>query len=351
MEPIKFSDFQIIPIIDSICRLEISDEEYFSSKYSHCVSNSRLSLINPRQDGSFKKYQHPPRFETSSLKIGSAVHQLLLQPAEFELLPKMDRPTAKLGDVCDEIIKNRNKGLKIYDSIIEASKKIEYYISTIDKKIPFIIEKGLKYYLKANQLCNKTNEVTEIILSDKDHDTVTHCLNSCHNNVQLMNKLHPTDLFGDTIESHNEDAMFMDYLVTYKDKHVKLRFKLKIDNWTIDVENKTITLNDLKTTSKPTAWFMNPEYGSMSKFCYNRQMAVYGDILWAYCVKQYGANKNTGWTLNVNMLVVQTASPYTSQCFSVNKKQLETGRTEFEQLLKRVAYCQLFGYKNEIDFI
>lgn len=71
MESIKFSDFKIIPITSSVRRVDMSDEIYFSSTYKDYVSNSRLSLINPEQDGSGKKYFNPPRFETSSLKIGS----------------------------------------------------------------------------------------------------------------------------------------------------------------------------------------------------------------------------------------------------------------------------------------
>lgn len=39
---INFSDFQIIPIFDSISKKELSDEEYFSEKYSNYISNSRL---------------------------------------------------------------------------------------------------------------------------------------------------------------------------------------------------------------------------------------------------------------------------------------------------------------------
>ena len=350
MESIKFSDFQVIPILNSIKRVEMDDETYFSIAYKDCVSNSRLGLINPEQDGSGKKYFNPPRFSTDSLKIGSKIHELLLQPSEFKLLPKMGRPTAKLGDVCDEIIKNRTDGMSIYKSIIEASKKVGYYTSIIDKKIPSIIEKGLKYYLKVNEPRSKRGNVTEIILSDKDHDIVSSCLDSCYKNTQLMNKLQPVSLFGDLIESHNEDAMFMDYIITYKDMHVKLKFKLKIDNWTIDVENKTITLNDLKTTSHGAEWFMYNPTGSIYKYCYYRQFYIYSYILWQYCVRRYGACYNNGWKINCNVLVVQTTSPYTSKCYSISKSLLDRGKTEFEQLMKRVAYYQLFGYKREVNF-
>lgn len=65
----------------------------------------------------------------------------------------------------------------------------------------------------------------------------------------------------------------------------------------------------------------------------------------------YGVNKNTGWKLKANMLVVQTIPPYTSQCFSVSNSQLKQGLVEFEQLMKRVAYYEIFGYKKEVEFI
>lgn len=350
METIKFSDFQIVPISSSIRRVEMDDETYFSSTYSGYVSNSRLGLINPEQDGSAKKYHTPPRFETQSLKIGSAVHECLLQPEEFTLAPKFGRPSAKLGDVCDEIVKNRLDGMSIYQSIIQASKKVGYYVSTIDKKIRFIIEKCLPYYIAINTPRTKNPYKTEIILSDKDHDVVSSCLNSCYNNIQLMKKLKPMDLFGDIIESHNEDAMFIDYLITYKDKHVKLKFKLKLDNWTIDVENKTITLNDLKTTSHGAEWFMHYPTGSIYKYHYHRQFACYGSILWQYCVRHYGACEAQGWKMDCNVLVVQTTAPYTSKCYSIPKNLLTKGKIEFEQLMKRVAYHQMYGFKDEVNF-
>lgn len=39
---IKFSDFEIIPIMKSVRKEEMSDSVYFSNKYSRYISNSRL---------------------------------------------------------------------------------------------------------------------------------------------------------------------------------------------------------------------------------------------------------------------------------------------------------------------
>ena len=45
----KLSDITITPLLDTLRLEDISDEVYFSEKYSNYISNSRLSLINPER--------------------------------------------------------------------------------------------------------------------------------------------------------------------------------------------------------------------------------------------------------------------------------------------------------------
>ena len=45
---------KLIPLLDTIQLIEMSDEEYFSDKWAGYISNSKLALINPDQDGSLK---------------------------------------------------------------------------------------------------------------------------------------------------------------------------------------------------------------------------------------------------------------------------------------------------------
>jgi hypothetical protein len=106
-----------------------------------------------------------------------------------------------------------------------------------------IIEKGITYYLSRYAYEKQSFNKTQIFLSDSDHDVVSSCLESCYNNNKLMNFLYPKDVFGDKIESHCEDAFFIDFVVTYQHRHcATLRFKLKADNWTIDYdENKFLS--------------------------------------------------------------------------------------------------------------
>ena len=266
---VKFEDFKIIPDLDSIRNIEMSDETYFSSKYGKYSSNSGLKNIDPKEGGSAEKFCNPPHFSTDSLIIGTSVHEILLQPDEFVLGPNLGKPSAKLGRVIDEIWKNRQNGDSIYDSIYKACKKIDYYSNSIDKKIRFIIEKGLAYYIKLSTPRWVKEGAEEVMLCDKDYNTVYSCLESCYNNKELMGKLHPVDIYGEEIESNCEDALFIDFVITYKDtKCARIPFKLKIDNWTIDPEEKKITLNDLKTTSKSVNSFMNPDSGSFYHFSY-----------------------------------------------------------------------------------
>lgn len=352
---VKLSDFKLIPLLDSIKRVDMDDETYFSPKYKNYISNSRLKYISPKDGGSPDTYQNPPHLSTQSLKVGSAVHCMLLQPESFTLAPKMGRPTAKLGDVVEKVYNYVKDGMDQNDAIRKACKEVEYYVNQIDRKIPMIIEKGTPYWQKLDEPRWKNEAKEEIFLSDVDYDTVAGCLESCFNNKDIMNKLHPTDAFGDPIESvksYNEIAFFIEFAVEYKGKLLpnKLKFKMKADNYTIDTVAKRIVLNDVKTTSKPVTWFMNPEYGSLVKFSYHQQLGLYLWILELYCLKFYGASKYTGWTSEANFLVVQTSDNYDTACYNLSDRWLSRGLKRGQDLLKRVAAYENFGWKTEINF-
>ena len=71
---------EITPILDTLRLEDIDDAVYFSEKYSGYISNSRLSLINPEQDGSPEKFFEglsSHKIYSDSLVFGSAVHELV----------------------------------------------------------------------------------------------------------------------------------------------------------------------------------------------------------------------------------------------------------------------------------
>ena len=345
MKQIDLNNLNLYLAEGSIRREKISDELYFSARYKHCTSNSKLKLINPEQSGSPKEY-----FEggfgpkTSSLAMGTCVHVATLEPEEFKLAPAIGRPTAKLGDTLDAIIKYRKKGYSIYNSIVQACKECDYYTNCVDTKIRMILEKGLKYYLKASKLDKDT-----IILPDADREKCLASIKSLKNNRLVQSILHPTDPFGDPIPSFNEEAFFADYVVIVDGKAVIIPFKLKIDNWTIDEDNKVLTLNDLKTSGKVVNWFMNEEWGSFTKYHYDRQFLCYADILKKYCESEFGFDES--WDFKANVCVVETFGEHNSKCFKIPEKRMETARPEFEKLMKMIGYYTIYGYDEEVEFI
>lgn len=345
MEKIKFSDFTITPVIRSAKRLKIDDAEYFSPTYGKYISNSRLALINPEQGGSPSAYKEGLHGgTTASLALGSAIHELFLQDDCFTLAPKVGKPTAKLGATIERAAWYRKKGYSIYNSIVNAAKDCDYYVKTIDSKVSDILRAGYEYYIKT-----KNYDSSVIVLNDKDHDTCCNCINNLKSNKNIMSKIRPTDEFGDNLPSFNEDALFIDLVVTYKNEvSTILKLKMKADNWTIDVDNKILTLNDLKTSSKPVAYFMK-DYGSWYHYHYARQMALYGMMLKEFCKQEY--NFNSEWTFECNMLVVDTLRDNDTRCIHVPDSELEVGKKEYEELLKRVAYYEIYGYDKNVEFI
>ena len=286
-------------LIETVEAKELSDAEYFSSDYKQYVSNSKLKLINPDEGGNPTLFKEGIKSEyNSSFTFGTAIHQLILQPEEFRLSEYPFKPSAKLGLFVDNVIKYRRQGLSIYDSMLKASEKAEYYKGKLSVKIiKTAIQKGFRYYYDSvfNDIHLDEFGREVIILDEKLHKDVKQCINSVHQNVKFRNLLHDQN-FTETIQHFNEQALFIDISVTLPNGEIVIvPFKLKFDNYSIDPEIKVITLNDLKTTGKPVNYFMGNMVptlddkgkktgeqwcnGSMQTYHYYRQMGKMNALL------------------------------------------------------------------------
>ena len=346
---IKFSDFHIIPDFNSVHKEGIDDETYFGDKYKKFISNSRLKWIDPNEGGTPQLFKNPPKLTTASLTLGSIIHECVLQPESFYLAPKVGKPSAKLGMVFDEIEKLTKKNQLSDDIIRKAALKVDYYSKTVDAKINIIKEAFEKYIENKQKIVVEDNKIPRF-LSDKDWEIATACINSLKENKIIQNTLFPKDCFEEPYKDiYCEDAFFMDFLVTYQDKHcARLPFKLKIDNWTINDDNMTISLNDLKTTGHSTNQFID---GSFNHYHYYRQLGVYMSVLEAYLLKEQGLSTKTGWKFESNICAVETIPNYWSNCFRIPEEELHRGIIEFSELMKRVAGYEIFGYDTELNFV
>lgn len=333
---------KLIPLLDTIQLIEMSDEEYFSDKWAGYISNSKLALINPDQDGSPQIYKEGlskhPKY-SDSLVFGSAVHELVLQPGEFKVADNVNRPTAKMGAMADELYKTflSNKGVVSDDDIIAASNKIDYYKGKMDSiKIENVKDKCINYWWDRRDWESEHNnsEIEPIYLDPKSREKLQLCLASVGANKEVQDLLHPKGVFEEPI-SMNEAALFMDVKAEHEGKETILKLKGKLDNFTIDIETNEVVLNDLKTTGH---WLI--DFGdSFKKYHYNRQMAMYAWMLRSYVQKQYNIKPSS---LMANMLLVCTVPDYRAGVFRVTNGEIRKGFLEFKDLLQRVAYCELY---------
>lgn len=334
-------------ILESIQLLKMSDEEYFSEKYKDYISNSKLSLLNPEQDGSQEAYEAGFVSKYSeSFELGSAIHAIVLQPDYFHI-SEVFKPNAKLGYFADKVYELLKSGMSLEDAVIKGSQKADYYAKGLSKaRKDSAIEACSNYWEEREKWENefleklKSESKQPLYLSTSIFDKFQQCMSGV--SKSKFNKiLYPEG----NVESYNEYAILADIKVTFDEKEVILKIKGKLDNFTIDHDNQIITLNDLKTTGKPVAYFMgnfvkveNQDEkvwydGSFQKFHYFRQMALY---LWLLNAAVYQFRK-LSYKCKANMLVIETIPEYKSRVCAVNKKNIEKGLNEFKNLIISVA--------------
>lgn len=331
----------IKPKIETLEFKRMSDEEYFSDKYKDYISNSKLNLANPLQNGSPEIfYTNKTKLYTNSLTLGSAVHCIVLQKDKFELVYNLYKPTSKLGLIADYLypIYIKNNTISYKDTQI-ASNEIDYYKSTFNERhYNNIIEKCSKYWeLRSNYEKNNKSNLETIYLDYGTGLKTLDCIKSVESNYQIQSLLNPNSLYGD-IESLNEYAVFINFDVEIPNKGIlELKFKAKLDNVVFDKENNKVVLNDLKTTFKEVSDF----HISFNHYHYFRQMGIYGYLALLVAEKYYGMTKPS---LEGNILIVSTSTTH-SGVFKVNNNEFIKGFNEFKTLIESIVDYKL----NEIS--
>ena len=338
----KLSEIHITPLLETLRFEDIDDEIYFSEKYSGYVSNSRLSRINPEQDGSPEKFFNESlSLYTDSIVFGSAIHELVLQKDKFELNEQANRPTAKAGFMADELYKTFKSDGNIKEALYKASDKINYYKGKLTTtRIDKLLEQCEPYWQnRLNFEQNNKSDKIQIYLDEKSRERLKCCLNSIEKDDKIQSLLNPSGLVTDPINGY-EKAILLDVEVTFDDKNIKpfiLRLKSKLDNYTIDTENNTILVNDLKTHGSILSEFDN----AVDKYHYYREMSMYSWLL-SFVAKNYYNMNNP--TIKSNFLVVETIPEFYTKISPMNSKLFKKGFDEFKRLLNLVAFYKVNGY-------
>lgn len=332
---------KITPIIDSLRLEDIDDDTYLSVKYKDYISNSRLGLLKSKGVKAFFegiKSEYNPSFET-----GILIHQQVLEPETFEVIEGVFKPTAKAGLMADYLYKQvlENKGaFPSDDDIKSASYKIGYYK---DKLTP---NRLLEFRLKAEpywrdrylyELNNPSSDKIRVYTDEKNYELLNNCLNTINSNSQIQNLLKPKGLSEDPYSACESTILLNINMELEGHNSRTYKIKAKLDNFTIDKEENIITVNDLKTTSKPANVF-DPKY-----FSYQREIAGYSYLL-KLCAKKFFDLDNP--EVRGNFLVVSLIPDYNTLVYPMTSKLFKSGWKEYLYLLKCIYYFnEIKGYE------
>lgn len=338
----KLDEIKLIPLIDTLQLEKIDDAVYFTSPvYKHRISNSRLGLLNPSQEGTPEKFFSGFKSSfNSSFALGSAIHEQILQPELFKLAEDTGKPTAKMGGMADELYDIYCQREITDEDIIKASDKIDYYKGKMtEDRIKEVRVKCSNYWAIRYKHELNLEETREIRYLDNIMlEKAKSCIDSLKSNKQVMDLLHPKGIIDDPI-SECEQAILLDVkAIMPNGKEVILHLKAKLDNYTIDLETNTIKVNDVKTHGQ----MLNTFDIAKVKYHYQREIAFYMYLLNLIAKYNYGMDNPKK---QANYLVVSTMPNFYSKVVPVTMNEIRLGFIEFQKLLKYSAYLMCYkGY-------
>ncbi len=290
------------------------------------ISNSSLSMINPREGGSprvFKKFLDGTYEDKDSkaLREGTLIHRRLLEPETFTIYNKV-RPSDLMTNVLDTVLKPLDKEFLSMHSIeyfktdlIQTAKDFGYGNGKYkDDRIWKELNKApvLNYFIFLQEASGK------IILNDAEHKLIEDAVESVEQDSLIKEMLsNKTSLFGQDVTIFNE----LEILWEIDD----LKLKSKLDRVVLSHTDKHITLIDLKTTREDLHYFPL----TIVKRDIDRQMAFYKAAL-KYAYPEYNVEEVyiLSYHKQINEWGVSQIAP----------EILQAGKLKFISLLDRIKF-------------
>jgi hypothetical protein len=319
--------------IKNIVKVDATDEEYLKIKR---FSNSKLSLLNPDEEGSKEKFlKGDTTINKNSNIVGDLIHLILLQKnrtiSDFEI------SSLKVKEIFDLALTYMDS-TNIEEIVNRAVQEIKYYKGKPGLKRLQKLYDEFKIYHKYLFL-NRRDE--NCIVLDKRNKKV---INSILANVndEILNLID---------DYENNETTFLLEIVTKNARF--LPFKCRIDSFKIDHINKEVLVTDLKTTSNLTNDFKGiSEYessdvpfslngsiklkdGSFQKYRYNRQIAFYTEVLRQYLIKQDEKYKDYTFKCNIVAICTYEDKPF-MRILPITQEELTDGLNEFNKLVNMI---------------
>jgi len=268
-------------------------------------SNSSLSTINPEQGGHPKKMVNffsgdKEEKDDLSLERGKLLHLYMEKPYEF-IVSQVPKPNDKLGMAADallnEILTNEETTEFTDEDILRHVRIVGWNPKWGDEAILKNTKDQIRPYIE-EVLAGKD----KIFITIPDKEILSKCIDSMNTHKDISKILFTES--DDVIEVQNELKIFWTGVAG-------LKCKAKLDKVIIDTANKTITIYDLKSTSKPLSLFQK----TFEYYRYYRQLFFYYGAICEWLAQK---NYKESYKISVNIIACETVGNFNCGIYKIS---------------------------------
>jgi len=306
------------------------EDAFYSKPFIYSYSSINKLLFNPKLFYSYYILGQKEDKVESYLVEGQLTHCLLLENTQFNnryVVSPSVVPSENVKSIVDEVYKIylndypndevtlRNE-LSEYDSeILSLMDEQDFYLKIIDKdkRVSKVTSTGTEYF-------NFLKEASGKILIDSN------IYNKCLDNVELIkeDKCYK-EYLGLSMDS-DRDHVYNELALEYYDSDLDINLKGFVDNVSIDMKNKVIYINDLKTSSKTLSDFPD----TVEYYNYWIQACIYYRLV----VDHFKIEDD--WTCKFTFIVIDAYGQVYP--FEVSENTMVEWQIRFQDILHIVKY-------------
>jgi hypothetical protein len=315
------------------------ESEFYSSPFKFSYSSLNKLMYAPSVF--YKEYVLKMREVRTDAHLveGKIIHYLLLDSANFKdkfIIASSALPTGNTKDVIDIVyeLSDKSQDLDLFayrNEILETLKQINLHQKLVDDKKPDangIMLSGDDKRL-AKIITAETQEYFNFLKVKEGKDIISaDTLEKCTRAAEALSQNEQIRELLGLNRTHDDEAYGIYNELEVSQEGEPFGLKGIIDNMTVDVANKKVTINDLKTSSKTIAEF--PE--SVDYWNYWMQAAVYRIL-----AKEFLKDViDSTWVIEFNFIVVDKYNQV--YAFGVSKSTLNDWNFKLKECLKKAHY-------------
>jgi len=319
----------------------VEEEQFVNEPFYFSYSSLNKLIFSPKLFYTQYVLKQKEEKVESYLIEGKLIHCLLLEEENFSkqfIISPLKVPNVSNKAVIDKVFAlNTNEKAKLNEltkEIIEALKEIDLHqsLKTDEQRIAKVLNPENEMYFEfLKQRDNK------IIIDQQTYDKCKRGVEQIKQN-QSVSKVLITKSEWELVECFNE------YPLSYWDPEYNFGIKGIIDNVVVDHQNKVVTINDIKTTSKSIVDFAD----TVSFYNYWLQCAIYYSLAKNCILKDIKDKEH--WKVKFNFIVYDTYEQV--YCFQVSENsQIVWNHKLSEKLEQAKHFFQNGDFSLPYDFL